>query len=326
VNSWEWGSSPTAKAVSQKSGEPTGTRQVSVLIVAYRTRKLIGACLESLYSETSDRVEVVVVDNGSNDGTAELIMSEFPQVRLLSLSENIGFARAINLAADNALGQVLVLLNPDTIVHDNAIVRLAQFANEHPGAGIVGGRTLTPDGTLDPRSCWGIPTTWSSLCFATGLSTMLRGSRLFNPEGLGRWARDSCRGVGMVSGCLLAVRRSVWEELGGFDPAFFMYGEDLDLSIRATRLGYRPMITPDAVVTHLVGGSTTVPTDRMLLILKGRATVARKHGPRAGVFLLAMGVGVRALIARLAHRSDVVWPELWTRRWEWLEGYTMPST
>jgi N-acetylglucosaminyl-diphospho-decaprenol L-rhamnosyltransferase len=295
--------------------------RVSVLLVAHRTRELIDVCLESLYAGITKDVEVVVVDNGSNDGTAERIASRWPQVRLYVSEENLGFGRAMNLAAAHAQGEVLILLNPDTVVHDDAIMRLAVFAQSHPQAGLVGGRTLAPDGTLDPRSCWGAPTTWSTVCFATGLSTAFKGSRLFDPEALGGWARDSVREVGVVTGCLLAVRRDVWDELGGFDPAFFMYGEDLDLSLRATALGYRPMVTPDAVVTHVVGASTALRGDRMLLVMKGKVTIARKHGPGVGVHLLAMGVAVRAFVARIFGRDCVVWPELWQRRHEWLPGY-----
>jgi GT2 family glycosyltransferase len=297
------------------------TPTVSVLIVAYRSKHLLNECLASLFAQSTAAVEVIVVDNASNDGTAELVATSWPKVKLVSSNENIGFARAVNLAAARARGEMLVLLNPDTVVHDDAIVQLASFARKHPEAGLVGGRTLNPQGALDPRSCWGVPTSWSLVCFATGLSTFFKGSRLFNPESLGGWARDEVREVGMVSGCLLAVPRTVWKQLGGFDSAFFMYGEDLDLSIRASRLGYRPMITPDAVITHLVGASTALRADRMLLVFKGRATVARKHGPLGGVFMLAIGVALRAFMAKMIGQRQVVWRELWIRRSEWIDGY-----
>jgi GT2 family glycosyltransferase len=295
--------------------------RTSVLIVAYRTRELLAACLRSIEASSGERVEVVVVDNASGDGTAELVAERFPAVELLTPGENLGFARGVNLAAEHATGDVLVLLNPDTVVHDGALERLAAFARAHPRAGLVGGRTLMPDGRLDPRSCWGPVTTWSLLCFATGLSTLAKGNRVLDPESLGGWRRDSVREVATVTGCLLAVRRVVWDELDGLDPDFFVYGEDVDLSLRAARLGYRPMITPDAVITHVVGASSSDPAEKQLLLFKGKATLARKHGSRAGLALLAAGVAARAAGARLSGSTSSAWPELWRRRREWLAGF-----
>jgi GT2 family glycosyltransferase len=300
---------------------PPTPGRTSVLIVAYHTPELLDACLRSILATTDERVQVVVVDNASGDGTAELVANHFPAVELIRAGENLGFARGINLAAEHATGDVLVLLNPDTVVHEGALQRLADFARANPRAGLVGGRTLMPDGRLDPRSCWGRVTSWSLLCFATGLSTLARGSRVFDPESLGGWRRDSVREVATVTGCLLAVRRVVWDELGGFDPEFFVYGEDVDLSVRAAALGYRPKITPDAVVTHVVGASSADPAGRQLLLFKGKATLARKHGPRVALALLATGVAARAAGARLAGSTSSAWPELWRRRREWLAGF-----
>jgi GT2 family glycosyltransferase len=129
----------------------------SVLIVAYRTPELIDDCLKSLYAGITDEVEVVVVDNASGDGTAEQIAANWPQVKLIVSDTNLGFARAVNLAARHATGEVLVLLNPDTVVHDDPVAELVSFLRERPEVGLAGGRTLAPDGTLDPRSCWGGP-------------------------------------------------------------------------------------------------------------------------------------------------------------------------
>jgi GT2 family glycosyltransferase len=293
----------------------------SVLIVTYRATEAAIDCLTSLTAGADAGAEVIVVDNASGDGTAERIAARFPRVRLIEAGENLGFARAVNLAAGHATGDVLVLLNPDTIVHDGAIGHLAEFARAHPDAGLVGGRTLTPAGDLDPHSCWGVPSAWSMVCFATGLSTLFKHSRVLDPESLGRWQRDSVREVGVVSGCLLAVRREVWDQLGGFDPSFFMYGEDVDLSLRAARLGYRPLITPRAVVTHIGGASSSVHVERLVLLMKGKVSLMARHGPAAGRALLAAGVALRAATCVAAGARDKGWPALWRRRREWLDGY-----
>lgn len=302
---------------------------VSILLVTFRCREAALACLRSIYATTSGvDFEVVVLDNASGDGTVELVASEFPQARLIASTENLGFARGVNRAAEESTGEFVLLLNPDMEVHPGAIERIVAFAGAHPEHGLYGGRTLDPDGRVNPGSCWGAPTLWSLFCFAALLSTAFKHSRVFDPESLGGWQRDSVREVDIVTGCLLLAPRALWQVLGGFDTRFFMYGEDADLSIRAKALGYRPAITPDAVVTHEIGVSSATREDKLLLLFSGKATLLRKHwrGPRlrAGLFLLKAGVGARALLAVLGRRSEGragAWPEVWRERRDWLPGY-----
>src|SRR5690606_35725860 len=124
-------------------------------------------------------------------------------------------------------------------------------------------------------------------CVATGLSSLFRGSSLFNPEGYGGWKRDTVREVDIVSGCFFLIRRELWERLGGFDPAFFMYGEEADLCLRARKLGARPMVTPEATIVHYGGASERVRADKMVRLLQAKALLIRRHwGPvaaRSGV-------------------------------------------
>jgi GT2 family glycosyltransferase len=302
--------------------------ELSIVVVTYQCKHQARACLTSIFKAT-ERVsfEVVVLDNASDDGTTEMIRADFPQVRLLALNENIGFAAGVNRATDVARGEYLLLLNPDTVVHRGAIERLVAFARSHPEHGIYGGRTLNPDGSINPGSCWGRPTVWSLVCFASMLSTAFKRSGLFDPESLGRWERDSVREVDIVTGCLLLTPRAVWNELGGFDPRFFMYGEDADLALRAGKAGFRPIITPDAVITHEVGASSKVRSDKMILLFQSKATLVRKHWHAAkrpvGLGLLWLGVGLRALLATLTPRggSRSMWLRVWRARRSWLAGY-----
>ena len=249
---------------------------VSILIVTYRCRDAARACLASLGTSRPAAHEIVVLDNASGDGTVEMVRSEFPAVRLVASEENLGFALGCNRAAEEAHGEYLLLLNPDTVVHEGAVENLLAFARAHPEHGLYGGRTLDPDGSVNPGSCWGAPTLWSLFCFATLLSSVFKRTRLFDPESLGGWKRDTVREVDIVTGCLLLVPRSLWQELGGFDSRFFMYGEDADLSLRAAALGYRPAITPDAVVTHEIGVSSSKREDKQCSS-SGKATLLRKH-------------------------------------------------
>ena len=179
---------------------------ISVVIVSYKVAELLRPCLASIQREAVGcTYEVIVVENGSGDGSAALVRDEFPDVRLIALDENVGFAAGCNLGARAAEGEYVLLLNPDTELLGDTLSALLRYARAHPRAGLVGGRTLSPEGELDPGSCWGAQSLWSLVCFAAGLSTVFHGSRLFDPESLGGWPRDSERQVDIVTGCLCLV-------------------------------------------------------------------------------------------------------------------------
>jgi len=304
------------------------TLDLSVVIVSYNTCGLLRSCLASVIAETTGIAhEVIVIDNASSDDSASMVEQEFPTVRLLALSDNVGFARACNLGVGASSGAHIVLLNPDTVVHDRALEHLLAFGRSHPEGGLYGGRTLRPNGQVDPSSCWGQPTLWSLACYASGLTTAFRSSRIFDPESLGHWQRDSVREVGVVTGCLLLAERATWDRLGGFDERFWMYSEDADLSFRARKLGYRPVITPTATVTHVVGASSSSPSWKRRLVLRGKVTFVDKNWPpaaaRAARLLLTVGVATRARLARLLRRQSP-WREVWDARAEWQRGWPDP--
>jgi N-acetylglucosaminyl-diphospho-decaprenol L-rhamnosyltransferase len=298
---------------------------ISIVIVSYRVPELLRVCLASIEREAvACAYEVIVVENASDDGSAEMVRDEFPAVRLIALEQNIGFAAGSNLGARASQGEYVLMLNPDTEFVGDTLTALLRYARAHPGAGLVGGRTLNPAGELDPGSCWGAQTLWSLVCFASGMSTAFRRSRVFNPESLGDWARDSEREVDIVTGCLCLAPRIVWDELGGFDETFFMYGEDADLAARARKAGYRPAITPDAVIVHHVGASS-LSVEKREMTLRCRVALARKHLPppqaEAAVVLLQAGTGLRALAANVARKPASTWPAVWRRRRDWRGGY-----
>ena len=304
---------------------------VSVLIISFNTREMTLACLRSLFAETQQPFETIVVDNASQDGSAAAIAAEFPQVRLLAETENHGFARANNLAAPLARGEYLLLLNPDTLVLEAAVDHLLGFARARPEARIWGGRALFGDGRLNPGSCWRRMTFWGLFCQASGLRSLLRRSALFNPESYGGWDRRTERAVDIVSGCFFLISKADWQVLNGFHPDFFMYGEEADLCLRAQRsLGARPRITPTATIVHYAGASETVRADKMVRLLRAKRALIRRHFP-AWQQPLALALfaawplsrwRATALLARLTGRSGWrerarVWGEIWTRRREW---------
>ncbi len=302
---------------------------VSVVIVSYNTRDLTLRCLRELIDSRTPQVrfDVTVVDNASNDGSADAIAEHFPEVRLLRLTENVGWGRGVNRGAVACDGEYLLLLNPDTVPVGQVVADLFTFAEQRPDHGIYTGRTLLADGTDDGYSCWGLPSLWSQFTFATGLSTAFPRHHWANPEGLPRYDRRSTREVPAVSGCLLLIRRELFCQLGGFDPQFFLYSDDIDLCARAVALGARPVLHPGAAVIH-VGGASSSSDGQRIKILRGKATYLRRHWsrPRArlGVGLLITGVGLRALGKRLlgADRSrGIDWVTVWQQRRAWAAGW-----
>jgi N-acetylglucosaminyl-diphospho-decaprenol L-rhamnosyltransferase len=302
---------------------------VSIIIVSFNTRDLTVEAIASALRETTRvHAEIIVVDNASSDGSPDAIASQFPDIRLLALDDNIGFGPANNLGAHEATGDLLLLLNPDTVTLDHAIDTLVEFAREHPHHKIYGGRTLFADRSLNPASAWGRPTLWSMFCRASGLGAIFKHSALFEPEALGRWARDTLREVPIISGCFLLIDRSLWNTLDGFDDRFRMYAEEFDLCLRAHDHGAKPIAVPDATIIHLGGASDRVVIEQTIRQYKGRAQLIAKHWPAwkaaLGVRCLdlwALNKFLRSLIlAPLSRRHRELastWNSILSRRREW---------
>ncbi len=326
---------------SQRAGESASVRpardvlpELSILVISYNTAELTLACLDSVVAEThATAYEIIVVDNASSDGSADAVAAAHPEVRLIRLGENMGFARANNMAAKMAKGNLLLLLNPDTLVLDGAIDRLVAFAKARPQARIWGGHTVFGDGSLNPSNCWRRMGLWNLFCRVAGLTGMFPESKLFNAEAYGGWPRDTEREVDIVTGCFFLIERRFWETLGGFDPLFFMYGEEADLCLRARALGARPRITPDASIVHYGGASEQVRAEQIIRLSRAKVSLLARHMPAglrgAGIFLYRLWPLSRMLayrFAMLVRPSDrfagehATWSEIWRRRREWQQG------
>jgi GT2 family glycosyltransferase len=332
-------SGPLTKQPSRRQA-PAGGRPmgVSVVIVTYRNEADIGTCLSAVgQAAPGTGMEVIVVDNASGDGTVAAAQAA-GGAKIIERQANGGFAAGCASGAEAATGQWLLFLNPDTVIAPDAVEALLSCAQEHPGTGIVGGRFVHPDGTTDPRSFWGRPSPWSAACFALGLSSLLPGSRLFDPEAPQQWSGDPAqeRAVPVVSGAFMLVHRQVWDTLGGFDPVFFLYGEDADFCLRAAAAGCRPMVTAQAVCQH-AGGRSSTGAGKLVLLFTGKATLVRRHFPAwlrgAGVGLLLGGVLLRASASRVTGSASAArqarptargddWRALWAARDEWRRGWT----
>jgi GT2 family glycosyltransferase len=302
---------------------------VSVVIVSYNTRELTQRCLRQLLDSRTDAVsfDVTVVDNASADGSADAIAAAFPEVRLIRLADNVGWGRAVNRGAVASAGEYLQLLNPDAAPVGHPVTELHRFARQHPQHRIYTARTLHADGTDDMYCCWGLPSLRGYLGFATGLSTAFPASSWTNPEGLPGYDRRSVREVPAVSGCAMLIERDLFNQLGGFDPQYFLYSDDIDLCTRAAALGARPVVVPDAAVVH-VGGASSSSEGQSIKILRGKATYVRRHWsrPRArlALGLLVAGIGVRAVGKTVLGRDrarGVDWTAVWRERRVWSAGW-----
>jgi GT2 family glycosyltransferase len=311
---------------------------LSVVIVTYRSAAVIGQCLRALEQATPGiPTDVIVVDNASADATVAVARSAAPEARIIEQDHNGGFAQGCAAGAGAATGRWLLFLNPDTVIAADAIRALLDCARSHPSAGIIGGRFVHEDGTIDPRSWWGKPTPWSALCFAIGLNSVLPGNPLFDREAPRPWAPGlrEVRAAPVITGAFMMMKLDLWHELGGFDPVFFMYGEDADLCLRAAKLGYRPVVTAQAVCHHS-GGKSSSGAQKMILLFTGKATIVRRHFPiglrRLGILMLLTGVFVRATASRWHETSAARqerptargedWRALWASRKTWRRGWS----
>ncbi len=241
--------------------------------------------------------EVVVVDNASWDGSADMVAQRFPEVHLVRSAVNLGFARGYNRAAAEATGRYLLLLNPDTVTRDGAPKSLVQFLETHPQAGAVGPRLLNRDGSLQ-FSCRRFPRPVAALFRNTPLGKLFPRNRFAREYLMTDCDHTTESVVDWISGAAMCIRRETWEGVGGFDEGFFMYAEDMDWCWRAHRAGWDIYYVPHAEVMHCIGRSSDqVPLRMVLQFHRSMARFYRKHYAAAWPFPLRwlpfVGVWVR---------------------------------
>jgi len=228
---------------------------LSICIVSHECRDLLAECLRSIEQHSDGlSLEVIVVDNASGDGTVEMVRERFPEVRLMANEENLGFAGGTNQAMAAASGEVLLMLNPDTRVCEGALGHLVAFLDERPEAGAAGPAVYGPDGRLQ-HTCHAFPTLWLTLVAQLGLHRLMPGSRTFGAYDMTWWDHGRPRRVEWLSGVCIAVRRSVWEQVGRLDERYFMYCEDVDWCYRLSQVGYERWYLPGARIYHHEAGS-----------------------------------------------------------------------
>lgn len=228
---------------------------LSVIIVNWNVRDLLRRCLHSILANVpGGQLEIIVVDNGSTDGSVEMVRTEFPMVRLIANPDNRGFPAANNQGLEVARGRYVLLLNPDTEVVGDALATMAAFADAHPDVGIVGPQLLNPDGSVQ-SSRRRFPTLLTALFESTWLQPYAPRRLLEHYYVLDR-PDDEVQDVDWVTGAALMARREAAEQVGPLDEGFFMYSEELDWCRRFREAGWRVVYLPTARIVHHVGKSS----------------------------------------------------------------------
>ncbi|MFL6195566.1 MAG: glycosyltransferase family 2 protein [Thermoanaerobaculia bacterium] len=276
---------------------------MAVAVVSHGTRDLLRGCLASLRPESP--AVLVVADNGSRDGSADMVRAEFPEALLLADDGNPGFGAAANRALAAAGGAPFVLLlNADTRVRRGALRALAGYLASHPRAAVAAPRLVNPDGSLQ-ASCFPFLGTLQLMLEKTPLARALaRVPALRDRWLLSHSGHDRARVVPWALGAALAIRREAFDQAGGFDPSFFMYSEEIDLCWRLKRAGWEVHFTPDATVEHVGGASTSQRRPEMAVhrVASSKLFYRRHYSrPRAWVLerMIGAAMGVRTVRDRV---------------------------
>ncbi|MCI0449762.1 MAG: glycosyltransferase [Chlorobi bacterium] len=233
---------------------------ISVIIVNYNVKELLHQCVSSVLSSSKNlNCEVIIIDNNSFDGSVEFIKSRFSlnsKVKIICSPVNLGFANGNNLAAKEAKGEYLLILNPDTVLQEDTLEKTLSFYKSSPQAGAVTCKLVLPSGKLDLACRRSFPTPNVALYRLLGLSKLFPKSRLFGRYNLTFLDENQTYEVDAIAGAFMLIKKDIYEQVGGFDEEYFMYGEDLDLCYRLKKAGYKIYYHPGTSIIHYKGEST----------------------------------------------------------------------
>lgn len=273
--------------------------ELSVIIVSYNVRDYLRQALRSVITAAVKiNHEITVVDNHSSDGSPEMVRKEFPSVMLIASETNEGFSAACNRGIGESSGDYLLILNPDTFVQPDALEKALSFMGEHPDAGAAGARMSDGSGRFLPESKRGFPSPLTSLFKFTGMGRLFPRSALFNAYYIGEKPDDKICRADILTGAFMMIRREALNRCGIFDTAFFMYGEDIDLSWRIRKAGYFNYYLPDVNIIHYKGRSAMTEEESSLRHFYGAMKLfAIKHLGRGWHMPVGGGVTVLKHIA-----------------------------
>ena len=287
--------------------------KLSVIIVNYKVKHYLEQCLRSVAEASRGiAVEVIVVDNASGDGSVEYLRERFPDVTIIASEENLGFARANNLAIRNSRGQYVLLLNPDTIVAEETFRDFITFMDSTPDAGGCGAYMLHTDGSFAPESRRGLPTPFVAFCKMSGLASLFPRSRTFGRYYMRYLNENEVNRIEIMSGAFMFLRRDALDKAGLLDEDFFMYGEDIDLSYRILKAGYNNYFLPSRIL-HYKGESTVKSSYRYVhTFYRAMELFFNKHYAHYSILLslpIKLAIWGRAMLAyagnQFKHRNEL---------------------
>jgi GT2 family glycosyltransferase len=274
---------------------------LSIIIVNYNVKLLLKACLESVAGAIKNsEAEVIVIDNASTDNSIGYLQPIFPEFKFISNPANEGFAKANNKALAIAKGEFILFLNPDTTVPNDCFIKCLAFFGTHPDAGALGVKMLNGNGEFLKESKRGFPSPWVSFWKMTGITGMFPRSPVFAKYYLGHLDADRDHEVDVLSGAFMMVKKEVLQKTGGFDERFFMYAEDIDLSYRIKKAGYKNYYFAGTAITHYKGSSTKKDVRYVRQFYKAMSQFVKKYYGR-GLYsmLLDAGISVFTLFSSL---------------------------
>ena len=274
--------------------------KLSVLIVNYNVKYFLEQCLHSVMKASLNMsTEVIVLDNNSVDGSVEMVRQKFPKVHIISNIENVGFSKANNQAIKIAQGEYILLLNPDTVVEEDTFSKIVDFMDAHSDAGGLGVKMIDGSGRFLPESKRGLPTPTVAFYKIFGLSALFPKSKTFGKYHLGYLDKDEVHEVEVLAGAFMVLRKSVLHKIGLLDEDFFMYGEDIDISYRIIKAGYKNYYFPETRIIHYKGESTKKSSVNYVFVFYNAMIIfARKHFSRKNAelftFIIRIAIYLRA--------------------------------
>ncbi|MDR2085730.1 MAG: glycosyltransferase family 2 protein [Dysgonamonadaceae bacterium] len=280
--------------------------KLSVVIVNYNIKYFLEQCLDSVIRAVSNiESEVFVVDNASSDHSIDYLAPKFPQVVFIANKENAGFSKANNQAIRLAKGEYILLLNPDTLIGENTPERICRFMDEHPEAGGAGVKMIDGYGRFLPESKRGFPSPWNSFCKMLGLTRLFPQSKMFGKYYLRYLPENEINEVDVLAGAFMMLRKKTLDEIGLLDESFFMYGEDIDLSYRIRKGGYKNYYLPEPVI-HYKGECTKKDFKYVKNFYEAMLIFYRKHYPDACFiyrWLIRLAVNMLAVLSVIGKLS-----------------------
>lgn len=279
---------------------------LSVIIVNYNVRYFLEQCLLSVREALKGiEGEVIIVDNASEDGSREYLEPRFPDMRFIWNGENLGFARANNMAVQQSKGDHILFLNPDTIVAEDCFTRCLAFMQAHPEAGALGVHMVDGNGNFLKESKRAYPSLWTSFFKLSGLAGLFPRSKVFARYHLGHLDPMKDHEVDVLAGAFMWVRKAAIDQVGSFDERFFMYGEDIDLSYRLQRAGWKNYYFSGTTVIHFKGESTKRGSlNYVRMFYKAMAVFVDKHYTSFTAFFfrffITIAIWLRALLSAVA--------------------------